>query len=210
MKTTTLAALVAALAFSLTPALAQKEKRPDVGNFPFWTVKKSPRAHPFVPGLNAVLMLTDTQKEKITDAREELLDTDAIQAASRLLKTNPDASGAQKDAARRRYAEAQEKLHERVNAVLTTEQRALIDKLNGAFEDTREAISADFQPRHADFKDNKQGLAELQVEMQRRMETDFLKRVEGLLTKEQFSALQKAAEEEKTRNAQAAIKKVKN
>lgn len=56
-------ALCTALA---SPVLAEKQKSTDLSGFPLlWSAKKTPLAAPFIPGLNAALLLSEEQKEKL-------------------------------------------------------------------------------------------------------------------------------------------------
>lgn len=68
---------------------AEKEKRADVSDYPFWNAPKRGHVAPFVPGLNAVLDLTDAQKQQISAARDEMQADAAVQAARSISKSDP-------------------------------------------------------------------------------------------------------------------------
>lgn len=189
-------------------AVAQKEKkRPDVGNFPFWTAKKTARVGPFVPGLNVVLMLTDEQKEKIVAARQETIGSDAVVAAGRALKTDPNASEAQKEAARKVVEEARAQLDAKVAAILTPEQKSLIEKINALYAEVQESVRAEFQGQFVAAKGNEQEAARVQKEFREKAAAQFANRLIGILTPEQRTAIEVAAAEEKKREAEATTKK---
>ena len=67
----TVLALAAAV---LLVAPAQAQKKPALGAFPFWSAPKNPRAHAFVPGLQAALELTPEQVEYLARALQIELD----------------------------------------------------------------------------------------------------------------------------------------
>ena len=190
-----------------TAALAQKEKRPDVSGFPFWKAPKIGYTKPFVPGLNAVLMLSDEQKEKLVTAQHETVNSETVQEAGRRVKTNPNASEAERQAARETMEQAQTDFRVRVAAILTAEQKALIENINAAYEDVRNAVGQEFQPRYAAAKGNEQEAAKVRIEAQEKTEADFLRRLAGMLSSEQNLALAKAAAEEKERAAKASAQK---
>ena len=86
MKTTVSSARSALLPLLLTlctvlalPALAQKTKTSNLAGFPLWTAKKNPLAGPFIPGLNAALLLTDEQNAKLNAVRDETLGNEKLQ-----------------------------------------------------------------------------------------------------------------------------------
>ncbi len=190
-----------------TTAMAQKEKRPDVSGFPFWKAPKIGYSKPFVPGLNAVLMLSDEQKEKLVAAHNETVGSEAVREAGRKVKTDPIASEAARQAARETTERAQSELHARVATILTAEQKALIENINSAYEDVRNAVGQEFQPRYAAAKGNEQEAANVRKESQEKTEADFLRRLAGMLSSEQNLALAKSAAEEKERAAKASAQK---
>ena len=77
-------------------AAAEKEKRADVSDYPFWSAPKRGYVAPFVPGLNAVLDLTDTQKQQISALREEMLNDESVKAARSIPKSDPDVTTEQR------------------------------------------------------------------------------------------------------------------
>lgn len=82
-------AFCTALALS---ALAQKQKSTGLAGFRLlWSAKKTSLTGPFVPGLNAALLLNDEQKEKLIAAREEILGSEKLQKLGGGVKLNLNA-----------------------------------------------------------------------------------------------------------------------
>ncbi len=187
------------------PALAQK-KVGNLGGFPLWTAKKSPLAGPFIPGLNAALLLTEEQKPKLFAARDETLGNEQLQKLAGSIKQNPNASEADREAARRAYDEARGQFKERVDAILTADQRKLIASISTVFEEVSGATSEAFRDRFAQLKGDKASAAEVYKEANEKTAKDFKTRLEGLLSKDQWAALNQAEAEEV---AAASVVKVK-
>lgn len=196
-----------ALSFSVVaaPATAQKEKRPDVSSFSFVTGPKGDRPH--VPGLNAVLMLTDEQKEKLVLARQETVGSEAVLAAGRKVKTDPNAAEADRLAARKLSEEAQAAYDRRVAEILTPAQKELIGRLQVLYGQAREAQTTEYGPKLVAAKGNQEETARLRQEAADFLNADFARRVNEILTLEQRAAFERAAAEEREREAAARDKK---
>lgn len=175
------------------PAHAQKEKSSDLGGFPLWSAKKNPLAAPFIPGLNAALLLTEEQKGKLISAREEVLGNEKLQKLGASIKANPNASEADRDAARKAYEEARDQFKDKVDAILTADQRKLVSGLNTIYEEVTSATHEAYRDRASQLKGDKAGMEELQKEVREKIAKDFKGRLEGMLSKEQWAALTKAA-----------------
>ncbi|MEQ2008053.1 MAG: hypothetical protein ABMA26_14750 [Limisphaerales bacterium] len=178
------------------PALAQKQKSTDLSGFPLWTAKKNPLAGPFIPGLNAALLLTEEQKAKLNAVRDETLGNEKLQKLGTTVKLNPNTSEADRDAARKAYEEARGQFKDRVDAILTADQRKLITTISTVFEEVASATGEAYRDRFAQLKGDKVGMEELQKESREKTMKDFKARLEGTLSKEQWAALNKAAEAE--------------
>jgi hypothetical protein len=189
---------LAVIAVSTSPGLSQ-DKRPDVGDFPFWTAPKNPHARPFVPGLNAVLLLSDEQSRKITTAREEILGTEEVRTASR---KDPNSTEAQRTANHKVVTEATAKLHEKVAGILTAGQKALIEKIDAAHVEVTRATFDEFEANFGAAKGNEEATTRLHKEVREKIAADFGKKLDGILTAEQKEALKKAAAAEKRREAE--------
>lgn len=184
--------MVAALAL---PAAAQKQKANDLAGFPLlWSAKKNPLTGPFIPGLNAALLLSAEQKEKLLTARAETLDDEKLRGLGTKVKLNPNASEAERDAAQRAQEVARGQFQTRVEAILTPEQHKLVGTISGLYD---ESLTAAQEEYHGQFeqvvKTDKARQEELRREVQQKVLKNFRARLEGNLTKEQWAALTQAA-----------------
>lgn len=188
---------LSAVFFLGTPAFAQK--KPELGDFPFWTAPKQPHAKAFVPGLQAALELTPEQVEKILAARAETIDSPEIRALKGKGDPNATADELAKAAAAR--AEAAEKLFKAVDGILTKDQKALIEKINDAFAKVAASVGEDFQAKFAAAKGNAEEMAKVKKEAAEAVAAEFDKTLGGVLSADQKKAVEKAAEVEKKRAA---------
>jgi hypothetical protein len=183
-----------------TPSLAQK-KPPELGDFPFWTHPKQPHARAFVPGLQAALELTPEQVEKILAARAATVDSPEIRGLKR--KGDPDATADELNKAAAKRAEATGKLFQEVDGILTQEQKTLIAKINEAYEKVAADVGEEFAPKFVAAKGNAEEMAAARREKDEALVAAFNKKLDGLLSAEQKKAVEKAAEVEKKRAAEA-------
>jgi len=188
-------ALCTALAL---PALAEKQKSTDLAGFPLlWSAKKTPLAGPFIPGLNAALLLSEEQKEKLITAREEILQNEKIQQLGAKVKSNPNATEAERDAVQQAQAQARDQFKARVESILTAGQRTLVEQLNTVFDESLTAAQEAYRGQIEQVtKTDKARLEELRREVRETAVKNFKTRLEGMLTKDQWTALSKAAAEE--------------
>lgn len=197
------ALVVLSLGLVAGPVSAQKEKRPDVSGFRFIAGPKGDRPH--VPGLNAALQLCDEQKEKLVRARQETLGSEAVVAAGRKVKGDPNATETDRQTARRLAEEAQAKYDRHVTEILTAKQRDLVQSLQVIYGQAREAVSMEYGPRLVGAKGNAAEAAKLRQEARDALQMDFVRRVNEILTPEQRAAFERSAAEE----SQAAAAKSK-
>jgi hypothetical protein len=209
MKPVSLLAVLLTGAFSLSISAAVKdEKRPDVADFPFWTGKKSGYVSQFVPGLTAALQLSDAQKEAIASAREAWSSDEGLKAARSISKSDPSVTAEQREKARAAIDAATARLHERVDAILAPEQKALISKINKAYAEAVEDVGIVYQDKFASVKADEAARRRIQEEKNQDTEEQFLHKLDGILNATQKEAMTRAAEMEEQRNAKAAgIKK---
>jgi hypothetical protein len=189
--------LVAAALFAV-PASAQK--KPGLYDFPFWSAPKNPHAHAFVPGLQAALELTPAQIEKINAARAATVDSPEIRKLPG--KGDPNATADDLAKANAKRAEAAEKLYKEVDAILTTEQKGLIEKINDAYGKVAAELGEEFQPKFAAAKGNAEDTAAVKKELMEALVSAFDKKLDAILTADQKAAVKKAAEEEAKRAAE--------
>lgn len=204
-RSTLLSVLLLLCTVLAMPALAQK-KIGSLGGFPLWTAKKSPLAGPFIPGLNAALLLTEEQKAKLVAAREETLGNAELQKLGASIKQNPNATEADRAAATKAYDEARAQFKTRLETILTAEQRKLVADLSAVYEEVSAATGEAFRDRFAQLKGDKASAAEVYKEASAKTAKDFKARLEGLLSKDAWAALNQAEAEE---IAAASVVKVK-
>lgn len=192
----TVLALVSAAMFA-APASAQKKA--ELHDFPFWTAPKAPHARAFVPGLQAALELTPEQVEKILAARAATIDSPEIRAFKQ--KNDPNATADELAKASAARAEATEKLFKEVDTILTKDQKALIEKINDAYAKVVSEVGTEFQAKFAAAKGNAEEMATVKKEATEAITEAFGKKLDGLLTNDQRTAVKKAAEEEAKRAA---------
>jgi hypothetical protein len=193
------ALVLAAAVFFTTPAFAQKEKKPAMPDFAFWSAPKTPHAKAFVPGLQAALELTPEQTEKILAAMEKTINSPEIRALKR--KGDPDATADELAKGNQKRAEASEKLYKEIDTILTRDQKGLIEKINDAYAKVISEVGEDFQPKFVAAKGNAEDTAKLRKEQAEAIKTAFEKKLDGVLSNDQRAAVKKAAEEEAKRAA---------
>jgi hypothetical protein len=198
--------MVAALAL---PAAAQKQKSNDLAGFPLlWSAKKNPLTGPFIPGLNAALLLSAEQKEKLLTARAETLDDEKVRGLGTKVKQNPNASEVERDAAQQAQEVARGQFQTRVEAILTPDQRKLVGTINGLYDESLTAAQEESRGQFEQVvKIDKARQEELRREVQQKVLKNFRARLEGNLTKEQWAALTQAAAEEAVAKSQEKPKK---
>jgi hypothetical protein len=199
-----LAGLLSLTAFG---AADKTKKIDDLSDYPFWTGKKTTVGPPFVPGLNAVLLLTDDQKQQIAAARDEMANDEGVKAARSLSKNDPSVTAVQREKARATMEAATTRLRERVATILTPEQKALIEKINAAYTAAVEEAGIIYADKFASVKADEAARRRIQEEKNQDTEEQFLQKLDGILNASQREAMTRAAEEAQRRAGTAALKK---
>ncbi len=185
---------IVVLIVSLTSACGfAAEKKPAIGNFPFWSAPKREHADQFVPGLNASLLLSPEQIGQLQEARRATIDSDAVRTAT---KKDPNISDAQREAAHKRMSDAHAELRVKVSNILTAEQRALIERINAAHLEVEKAVHEEFQPKLVASKGNDDLQATLRRDTRERVHSDFRSKLDGILSPNQKAAFDQAAMDE--------------
>ncbi|HZJ16042.1 MAG TPA: hypothetical protein VFD27_13400, partial [Chthoniobacteraceae bacterium] len=104
-----------------------------------------------------MLGLTDVQVREIAAARDAMENDDAVRAARGVSKSDP-----QREQARETVEAATARLRERVATILTAEQRALIDKINGLHAAAVEETAILYGPRFGTVKNDEAARLRLQ------------------------------------------------
>ncbi|MGD8240651.1 MAG: hypothetical protein PVH68_18995 [Armatimonadota bacterium] len=156
------------------------------------------------PGIEAAFMLAPEQRQKLVAMRRAVFESEPLMAAMSTLESG-DATDEQKRAARMTVSAAGSALRERAAPILTPEQKELAKEINGAFFDTLRTLLAEYadtavRQLTADVgvmaeKGGTDGMGERDSEVAETAKTEFAKRLDAILTKEQRAAMAKAAEE---------------
>ncbi len=184
---------ILAVSLSLATLVEAQEKKPAIGNFPFWSMPKQEFANQFVPGLNAALLLTDEQIIKLNAARRETIDNEHIRRDKGKDANLPEA---EQDARRKAVQEAYSDLRIKASNILTAEQRRLIEQINAAHLEASNAAVAEFAGQLASAKGNEDLWKSLQQQMRTRVIENFTNKLAALLSPDQKLALDKAATQE--------------
>lgn len=198
-----IALLTGFTAFPILDA-AEKQKASPGDDFPFWSAKKRGYVGQFVPGLNAVLQLTDSQREQMTAARNEMSGDEAVKAARSIAKSDPNVTAEQRDKARATIDAANARFREKVAAILTPDQKALIEKINASYAAAAEETGIVYADKFASVKADEAARRRIQEEKNQDMEEQFLHKLDGILTATQKDAMNRAAQEEEERAATTA------
>jgi Spy/CpxP family protein refolding chaperone len=186
---------------------AEKQKASAGDDYPFWSAKKRGYVGEFVPGLNAVLELTDAQRQQLAAARDEMSGDEAVKAARSMAKSDPNVTAEQRDKARATIEAANARLREKVAAILTPDQKALIEKINAAYAAAVEETGIVYADKFASVKADEAARRRIQEEKNQDMEEQFLQKLDGILTASQKEAMNRTAQEEEQRAANTATKR---
>ena len=201
------ALLIGFTAFASLGAADKEKKRSDVLDHPFWTSQKRGFVAQFIPGLNTALQLTDAQREQIATARDEMSNDEAVKAARGISKNDPKVTTEQREKARVVLDEASVRLHEKVAKILTSEQNALIEKINAAYATAVEDTGVVYADKFASVKADEAARRRIQEEKAQDIEEQFLHKLDGILSPAQRDAMTRAGEEEAQRSATTATTK---
>jgi hypothetical protein len=176
-----------------TAIAAQKEKSTTVSDYPFWTSPKRGPVADFVPGLHAVLDLTDSQKQQIAAARDEMMNDNAVKMARGLSKTDPAVTADEREAARGAVEAANERMRRKVETILTVEQKALIENINGAYAAATQEVGGTYQIKVASAKIVGEERQRMQQQQRDEVDALFRRKLDEMLSAGQKSALAGAA-----------------
>ena len=174
-------------------AAAEKQKSADVSGHPFWTAPKRGLVPQFVPGLTAVLGLTDAQKQQIAAARTEMENDPGVQAARSFQKGDPNVTDAQREKARADIEAATARMQEKVTAILTVEQKAMIENINGAYTEAAKQVGATYSEKFGAVKVGPEERARMQQSQREEVESLFRHMLDEMLSPEQKEAMAAAA-----------------
>jgi hypothetical protein len=99
------------------------------------------------------------------------------------------------------------RLRAKVAAILTPEQKALIEKINAAYAAAAEETATLYSERFASVKGDDAARHRIQEEKNKELEEQFRRKLGSILTANQTKALNGAADEEQQRAASEGIRK---
>ena len=196
--------VLCAFSLLLPGGAARAQKKSDLGDFPFWTGKGGSPAGPYAPGLNAALLLTDEQKLKIQEARQETIGSEAVGDAGRKMKTNPNLTDAEREELRKIGDEARAALKEKVKSILTVEQKEFIERASALHGTTAAEVNEEFSAQFASAKGSKADMGAVMKEYQVKLQAEFARKLEAIMTPAQSAAMQVRAALERLREIEAA------
>jgi hypothetical protein len=188
------------------PSLAQ-EKEKKIGELPgglFFTVKGGPFPLDKVyPGITAALRLTDDQKHALIEAQQQTMASPALREAGQKAKGD-GATDADRAAAQKVFADARAQMKASVDKVLTEDQKALIAKIQTAFEESQKAAMDGRKAEFGGAKGNPDRQAELRKRMEQDLRAEMATRLDKILDAEQKQLVDRAGTLQRDREEDAA------
>jgi len=205
MDTRLVLAILALAAGVAAPARAQVKDRADTSPLALWSAKGTPLiVRQYVPGLNGALLLSNEQIVELYEAWRQTVDHPALLEKGKAVKANPQPSEELLRDLRLAYEAAHGKLQSRVASILKPDQKELMLRLEVLYGQARESVNADLAPELARVKANMLEFDQYLLLEKDRLAAEFVTRVNQILTPDQRAAMEKAALEEKRREAEAA------
>ncbi len=196
-------ALVVTCFFSLGAIAARPAKMPkkmpaSVPSELFFTMKGQP--YPMertFPGITAALMLSEEQKAALSEAAQETVANPELRQKRAALKGKNGTTEEERAAAQKQLEEARAVLSQRVAAILTAEQKALIEKIQEAAMEAQLDARRTFQVELAGAKGDQARMQDLREKMRVEAEDLLVQKLEKIMTPEQMQAIAKAATEQR-------------
>src|SRR6185436_7692303 len=106
----------------------------------------------------------------IAAAREEMSNDEAVKAARSIPKSDPNVTAEQREKGRAAMEAASARLREKVAAILTAEQKALIEKINAAYASAVEDTGVVYADKFASVKADEAARKRIQEEKSQDLE----------------------------------------
>ena len=188
---------------SSSPLLAQKKGKRAKGPSLFSSqVKKA------VPGIDAVVSLSDEQKAKYAELQKALVASEAYVAATKTMK-NKDASKEDRKAAVTAIKTAKAGLAAKLNEIIGADNATLVNKVNASVASVQKDLRSEYRAKMKEAKNDKEATAALRKEMTAKAASVISEKVHALLSDAQKEAIKKASTKGKGKGKKKREKKGK-
>jgi hypothetical protein len=193
MKPTIRTLFIAALCFASIAARPDKAPplRPPP---PFFKTTGEPfdLEKPF-PGITAALLLSNQQKTALIQAHQQTVRNPDLRNKMSAIKTSDNATPAPHKELRRQVDEARAELRDRVEAILTPQQRTLAIKIENAAIEAEHEANKIFDAEFDAAKGDPGKLADVREKARVEAEDMLVQKLEKFLTPAQMQAIQQSA-----------------
>ncbi len=180
-------AVLVLVGLSSSPLLAQKKGKRAKGPSLFsGQVKKA------VPGIDAVVSLSDEQKAKYAELQKAMVASEAYVAAAKTIK-NKDASKEDRKAALTAIKTAKAGLAAKLNGIIGADNATLVNKVNDAVASAQKDLRTEYKAKLKEAKNDKDATAALRKEMTAKAASSISEKVNALLSDAQKEAVKKAS-----------------
>ncbi|MCH2367916.1 MAG: hypothetical protein MK554_11990 [Planctomycetes bacterium] len=180
-------AVLVLVGLSSSPLLAQKKGKRAKGPSLFsGQVKKA------VPGIDAVVSLSDEQKAKYAELQKAMVASEAYVAAAKTIK-NKDASKEDRKAALTAIKTAKAGLAGKLNGIIGADNATLVNKVNDAVASAQKDLRTEYKAKLKEAKNDKDATATLRKEMTAKAASSISEKVNALLSDAQKEAVKKAS-----------------
>ena len=180
-------AVLVLVGLSSSPLLAQKKGKRAKGPSLFsGQVKKA------VPGIDAVVSLSDEQKAKYAELQKAMVASEAYVAAAKTIK-NKDASKEDRKAALTAIKTAKAGLAAKLNGIIGADNATLVNKVNDAVASAQKDLRTEYKAKLKEARKDKDATAALRKEMTAKAASSISEKVNALLSDAQKEAVKKAS-----------------
>jgi len=180
-------AVLVLVGLSSSPLLAQKKGKRAKGPSLF-----SGQAKKAVPGIDAVVSLSDEQKAKYAELQKAMVASEAYVAAAKTIK-NKDASKEDRKAALTAIKTAKAGLAAKLNGIIGADNATLVNKVNDAVASAQKDLRTEYKAKLKEAKNDKDATAALRKEMTAKAASSISEKVNALLSDAQKEAVKKAS-----------------
>ena len=196
-------AVLVLVGLSSSPLLAQKKGKRAKGPSLFSSqVKKA------VPGIDAVVSLSDEQKAKYAELQKAMVASEAYVAAAKTIK-NKDASKEDRKAALTAIKTAKAGLAGKLNEIIGADNATLVNKVNAVVASAQKNLRSEYKDKLKEARKDKEATAALRKEITAKAASSISEKVNALLSDAQKEAIKKASTKGKGKGKKKREKKGK-